>query len=214
VRARLYQVRATDAATNLSAYSNLATAITPAATLLPSMILANLTGPIIQLQAAQLGEAVRQIALDWRPAMASHQIRFAEAICGHDVLVAGDRMAISRLLNILLDNAAKYTPSGGSIELTLEARNEKAVIVVSDTGIGISDEDQPRIFERFYRGDKARSREIGGAGLGLAIAHWIVAQHRGRITVESTLGKGATFVVELPLQRVEAATFAHPSVEG
>ena len=106
---------------------------------------------------------------------------------------------MSRLLNILLDNAVKYTPSAGSIELALEAKNGNAVIAVRDTGIGISDEDQSRIFERFYRADKARSRELGGAGLGLAIAQWIVEQHKGSIAVVSSPGKGSEFIVELPI---------------
>jgi signal transduction histidine kinase len=125
-----------------------------------------------------------------------------------DVYVAGDMTALSRLLNILLDNAVKYTPSPGTIELRLEAIDESALITVRDSGIGISAEDQPRIFERFYRADKARSRELGGAGLGLAIAEWIIAQHRGHVTVQSAPGQGSSFLVELPLQAVEDSSFA------
>jgi signal transduction histidine kinase len=103
-------------------------------------------------------------------------------------------------LTLLLDNAVKYTPAPGTIELCLETRGSSAVICVRDSGIGIAVEDQPRIFERFYRVDKARSRDLNGAGIGLAIAQWIVQQHRGSITVESSPGKGSTFLVELPLQ--------------
>jgi signal transduction histidine kinase len=106
-------------------------------------------------------------------------------------------------LNILLDNAVKYTPEPGRVSLSLEERGDKAVLKVVDSGIGVAPEDQTRIFERFYRADKARSRELGGAGLGLAIALWIVQQHHGSIAVDSTPGKGSTFEVQLPLQRAE-----------
>jgi signal transduction histidine kinase len=78
----------------------------------------------------------------------------------------------------------------------------------ANTGVGISDEDRPRIFERFYRADKARSREIGGAGLGLAIAEWIISQHRGQVMIESALAQGSSFLVALPLQGVEDAVIA------
>ena len=131
--------------------------------------------------------------------MAAHQLRFTQSLTDHALFIAGDKTAVSRLLNILLDNAVKYTPALGRVELTLEEKDEKAVITVRDTGIGIGDEDQPRIFERFYRADKARSRELGGAGLGLAIAQWIVEQHRGSIAVLSSPGQGSAFIVELPL---------------
>jgi signal transduction histidine kinase len=83
--------------------------------------------------------------------------------------------------------------------LSLEARGESAVITVQDSGVGIAEEEQSKIFERFYRVDKARSRAQGGAGLGLAIAQWIVTQHSGSIVVESRSGDGATFRVELPM---------------
>jgi signal transduction histidine kinase len=168
----------------------------------------------LDIRRLDLGETVRQIVLDWRNVMASRQLRFTDDITARSVYVAGDKTAVSRMLNILLDNAVKYTPSPGNVGLTLEAKEEVALITVRDTGIGISHEDRPRIFERFYRADKARSRELGGAGLGLAIAEWIVAQHRGRVMVQSTPGKGSTFLVELPLQLSEAGTFAQPPVVG
>jgi len=106
---------------------------------------------------------------------------------------------LRHLADILLDNAFKYTPSPGSVHLVLEVRQETAVITVQDSGVGIAHEEQEKIFERFYRVDKARSREQGGVGLGLAIAQWIVSQHRGTISVESRQGEGAMFRVNLPL---------------
>ena len=102
------------------------------------------------------------------------------------------------LLN-LLDNAVKYTPAGGEISLALVRQNGNAEIVVRDTGIGIPAEAQPRIFDRFYRVDKARARAMGGAGLGLSIAQWIVEAHGGAITLASSPGQGSTFKVVLPM---------------
>jgi len=120
---------------------------------------------------------------------------------------------VQRLLAILLDNAVKYTPAPGVIELRLEARNDKAVVTVRDSGIGIAEQDQTRIFERFYRVDKARSREFGGAGIGLAIAGWIVRQHRGSLALESSIRSGSTFFFELPLQpKLGALDILHESV--
>jgi two-component Ni(II)/redox sensor kinase NrsS len=111
----------------------------------------------------------------------------------------GDQALLRRLADILLDNAFKYTPAPGSVRLALVVRDEMAVLTVQDSGVGVAAEDQEKIFKRFYRVDKARSREQGGVGLGLAIAEWIVVQHRGTISVESRLGEGATFCVKLPL---------------
>jgi heavy metal sensor kinase len=115
------------------------------------------------------------------------------------ITLNGDDEMLNRMLLNLLDNAVKYTPAGGEISIALASQNGNAQIIVSDTGIGIPAADQPRIFDRFYRVDKARSRAQGGAGLGLSIVRWIVEGHGGTVTVESTQGKGSAFTVELPL---------------
>jgi heavy metal sensor kinase len=116
------------------------------------------------------------------------------------VTLSGDDELLKRMLLNLLDNAVKYTAPGGEIRVRLASLNGNATIVVSDTGIGIPAEDQPRIFDRFYRVDKARSRALGGAGLGLSIARLIVEAHGGSLSVESMPGRGSAFTVELPLE--------------
>jgi len=112
----------------------------------------------------------------------------------------GDKELITRMILNLLDNAVKYTPAGGEISLALTRQNGNAEIVVRDTGIGIAETDRPRIFDRFYRVDKARSRALGGAGLGLSIVRWIVEVHGGEIRIDSAPGRGSTFTVDLPLK--------------
>jgi len=116
-----------------------------------------------------------------------------------NILVSGDRAKLRELFLNLLDNAIRYSPDGGKISLTLRREEEMAVISIVDTGIGISEEDIPHIFERFYRVDKARSRVENGAGLGLAICKYIAEIHGGRIEVISRLGEGSTFSVWLPI---------------
>jgi signal transduction histidine kinase len=112
--------------------------------------------------------------------------------------VKGDPDRLKQVLLNLVTNAIKYTPEGGEVVLSLTAEGGYAFLRVSDSGIGIPKEDLPYIFERFYRVDKAREREVGGAGLGLSIAKWIVEAHHGRIWAESEVGKGSTFTVQLP----------------
>lgn len=102
---------------------------------------------------------------------------------------------------ILVDNAIKYTPSGGEVSLSLRKHSGATTLEVADTGIGISAEDLPHIFERFYRADKSRMRSASGTGLGLAIAKWIAEQHGGEISVKSSPGVGTTFTIRLPLAR-------------
>lgn len=118
------------------------------------------------------------------------------------VPIMADRERVSQLLLILVDNAIKYTPAGGKVEVSLtRTTTPKAAVTIAvhDTGEGISENERNLIFERFYRSDKARSREEGGTGLGLSIAKWIVDVHGGKIKVESTPGKGSSFIVSLPL---------------
>lgn len=116
------------------------------------------------------------------------------------VMVDGDPQRLSQLLYILLDNAIKYTPNGGDVRLTLFVEGHELCIKVQDNGIGIKKEDHHRIFERFYRADKSRSRQMGGHGLGLSIAKWIVETHQGTIKISSELGKGTTFIIQIPIK--------------
>ncbi|MFL5695782.1 MAG: sensor histidine kinase, partial [Ktedonobacteraceae bacterium] len=115
------------------------------------------------------------------------------------VKVYGDADQLKQVLVALMDNALKYTPYEGTVSLSLTTSENSAVVKVSDTGIGISPDDLPHIFERFYRADQTRSRERGGSGLGLAIVESIVQEHQGSIEVESTPGKGSTFILKLPV---------------
>ncbi len=116
------------------------------------------------------------------------------------VCVVGDEDRLKQLILNLVDNAIKYTPSGGTVNLSLSKENGFASIEISDTGVGIPAEDIPLIFDRFYRVDKARSRNLGGSGLGLSIAKWIATAHGGDIKVKSVPGEGSTFYILLPVE--------------
>ncbi len=117
-----------------------------------------------------------------------------------DALIVGDVVRLRQLFLNLIDNAIKYTPENGAVEISLLRENGNAKVRVKDTGIGISVDESPKIFDRFYRVDKARSRELGGSGLGLSISKWIVDLHGGSISVESEIKKGSVFTVTLPLK--------------
>ncbi len=118
------------------------------------------------------------------------------------VWVNGDRARLKQVVVNLLDNAIKYTPEGGVVTVTVSTIDSKAVLEVADNGVGIPPESLPRIFDRFYRVDKARSREQGGAGLGLSIVKSICAAHHGSVAAISAPGQGSRFRVELPLASV------------
>jgi signal transduction histidine kinase len=117
---------------------------------------------------------------------------------GPPVTIQGDQDLLLQLMLNLSDNAIRYTPSGGQVTLGWRVNNDQIQLWVQDTGIGISQEHLPYLFDRFYRVDKVRSRAEGGVGLGLAISRWIVEAHRGSIHVESAPGKGSTFMILLP----------------
>jgi two-component system phosphate regulon sensor histidine kinase PhoR len=129
-------------------------------------------------------------------AAAGSGVRIEPAV--EPVTVRGARGDLALLVRNLLENAVRYSPEGGRVDVRLAERDGRAVLEVEDTGIGIPTRDLPRIFERFYRVDRARSRETGGTGLGLSIARHIAERHGGRIEAESELGRGSTFRVTLP----------------
>jgi two-component system phosphate regulon sensor histidine kinase PhoR len=116
-----------------------------------------------------------------------------------------DKRFLEQVFVNLIDNAIKYTPAGGRITVSADAGKSEVIVHVSDTGIGIPSDMLPRIFERFYRVDKARAREMGGTGLGLSIAKHILLQHGGQIWADSVLGKGSVFHFALPIEKSAAA---------
>ena len=142
------------------------------------------------------------------PIAAKKDIRLTAEPAPEGVMVCCDSEAVSQVLGNLLDNAVKHTPEQGQITVGARPAGSLVEIRVRDTGIGIPPEDLPRLFERFYRVDKARSREMGGTGLGLSIVKHLVMAHNGSIRVESEPGKGSTFFFTLPS---DAAGLGKPS---
>jgi heavy metal sensor kinase len=115
-----------------------------------------------------------------------------------DLAFRGDEELVRRMVMNLIDNAIRYTPAGGNVTVSLDSRGGDIAIRVADTGTGIAPGIVPHVFERFYRGDKARSRQDGGFGLGLAIVKWVAESHNGKVDLSSTPGAGSTFTVTLP----------------
>jgi len=159
----------------------------------------------LNLAPLDMNALIAETGMEWQQLIEARNLRFNLNLANREIPVLADRVAMQRLVAILLDNAVKYTPPPGKVELHVDQKDQSAVISIRDSGVGIAEEDRSKIFERFYRVDKARSREFGGAGIGLSIAQWIVQQHQGSITVESSVGRGSTFVVMLPLSMDSAA---------
>jgi signal transduction histidine kinase len=121
-------------------------------------------------------------------------------VADQSFVVLGDEIRLRQLFRILITNAIHYTDVG-EIRIACRMKDGKVFVDITDTGIGIDPDDLGRIFQQFYRSDEARQRSKSGSGLGLTIAKWIAEAHHGSITVQSTLGKGSCFTVELPLLR-------------
>lgn len=121
--------------------------------------------------------------------------------CAPQVIVSGDRARLKQVIVNLLDNAIKYTPRNGTVEISVFPRGSSAILEVVDDGMGIPPEAQARVFDRFFRVDKARSRDFGGAGLGLSIVKSICLAHAGKVELHSEPGRGSRFIVELPLDQ-------------
>jgi signal transduction histidine kinase len=147
-----------------------------------------------------LSVLITEIYDSFRPLFAENDlIAGGTDIAQDDIYIYANGHSIRQLVTIFLDNAVKYTKSGGSISVRLEKLEKYAYIKVIDTGIGMPPETKDKIFERFFRIDKARSKATGGAGLGLSIAKTIADGHGGDITVESEQDRGSEFCVRLPL---------------
>ncbi len=142
---------------------------------------------------------VRQIGAKWKNSMDLAFLEFNVITPSEPVWISGDLNSIQRLLTILLDNAMRYTPSGGSVELRVLQQPGIATFSVRDTGIGISPEHLPRIFDRFYRVERTRDGKSGGSGLGLALAKWIAERHATTLIVESEPDRGTCFRFEMPV---------------
>lgn len=154
----------------------------------------------MNIEIVNLSETITACFKVIRPQAENKKIKFRMYSSEPDaILLSTDKSRLEQVLNNLIMNAVNYTDAGGKISVRVEQINNEAVIHVSDTGIGIPQEDLNRIFERFYRVDKARSRNSGGTGLGLSIVRYLVQNLNGRIEVKSNLGIGTTFTVYLPL---------------
>lgn len=144
-----------------------------------------------------LGELADEVAADFSDRAAEKELHLT--VEAHQpVHVVGDVVQLATLIRNLLDNAVRFTDPGGSIQVSVTGSEDQALLSVRDTGIGIPKDEQARVFERFYRVDKARSRATGGTGLGLSIVKHIAEQHSGRVLLDSTVGLGSTFTVRLP----------------
>ncbi|HEV2282481.1 MAG TPA: ATP-binding protein [bacterium] len=162
-------------------------------------------GEPMELGPVRMDALVEEAASRLRPQAAQHHITLRTSAAGA-LVVTADADRLLQVFTNLIDNAIKFTPDGGAVAVALRQDGADAVVSVADSGRGIPPDDLPRIFDRFYRVERSRSREAGGSGLGLAIAKHIVDAHGGRITVTSRPGVGSTFSVALPLAR--AATSA------
>ena len=151
----------------------------------------------LRIQEFYLNELLADCCRSVGPLAASRQLAVA-CQCPDDVPFQGDEELLRRLVLNLLDNAIRFTPPGGKVTVSLDARDSSLRIQVADTGIGISEDSVPHVFDRFYRADKARSRHEGGFGLGLSIVKWIAEAHGGTVELTSQAGAGSTFAVALP----------------
>jgi signal transduction histidine kinase len=145
-----------------------------------------------------MDELFNNLIRDWKEKLAGKNLKVIVDLPSKPLMLRADGTRLEEVLHNLLDNAVKFSPDDGQIRLRGASRGSNVELSVADNGIGISKEHLSRIFERFYRADKARSRELGGTGLGLAIVKHIAQLHGGRVEAESELGRGTTIRVVLP----------------
>jgi len=168
----------------------------------------------VEVGPVDIAKLAREAADEAATLAADKKIRVLTEIGDRPAVVSGDEAALSRVLLVLLDNAVKYTSEGGQITFQLAVRDGDVEASVADNGIGIAPGDLTHVFDRFWRADKVRSRNAGGAGLGLSIAKSIVERHGGEISVRSTLGRGSEFIVRLPLYADAGSLTTAPAAAG
>jgi two-component system phosphate regulon sensor histidine kinase PhoR len=154
----------------------------------------------LELSVVRVDELFNNLIRDWKEKLAAKNLKVIVDLASEALTLRADGTRLEEVLHNLLDNAVKFSRENGQIYLQAVRRDSEMVLSVADNGLGISKEHLPRIFERFYRADKARSRELGGTGLGLAIVKHIAQLHGGRVEAESELGHGTTIRVVLPLR--------------
>jgi two-component system phosphate regulon sensor histidine kinase PhoR len=152
----------------------------------------------LELSVVRMDELLNNLIRDWKEKLAAKNLKVIVDLPSEALTLRADGTRLEEVLHNLLDNATKFSRENGEIHLRATRRGSDMVLSVADDGLGIGKEHLPRIFERFYRADKARSRELGGTGLGLAIVKHIVQLHGGRVEAESELGHGTTIRVVLP----------------
>jgi signal transduction histidine kinase len=150
-------------------------------------------------EAMPLGPLVTQVLSEIEVARSDRGVAMRNQMSNDLPPVDADRERVHQVLFNLIDNAVRFTPSGGAVTVTAERHNGSVEVQVADTGMGIPPEHLPRLFERFYRADPARSREDGGTGIGLAIARSVVEAHGGHLKAQSEIGKGSVFTFDLPV---------------
>lgn len=158
----------------------------------------------IELREIKLAALVDDIFINLSTKAAEKKVTLKNQV-KRDKTILADRIRLDQMLTNLIDNAVKFNREGGSVTVVCEKKDDVTLISVTDEGEGISNEHLQRIFERFYRTDRARSREIGGTGLGLAIVKHLARLHGGEVSVASTLGKGSIFIIELPNNSAKAS---------
>lgn len=144
-------------------------------------------------------QVVQRVCANLQAVAQSHQVVLELQAKAGEIMLLGDDNALGQMVTNLIDNAIKYTPAQGRVWVAIEVTENQAILTVTDNGLGIDEANQERIFERFYRVDKARSQFLGGTGLGLAIVKHIVQSHKGSLQLKSKLNHGASFSVRLPL---------------